>query len=100
MPPRPLAALDDRYHRRGPERSALVNLIITATEAKAMALLNAELRCRAASGPSTDAVVVAATGGGPRCRFGGPVSNLGWVVSRAVGSALDAGIRRWLKERS
>ncbi|MFQ5898379.1 MAG: adenosylcobinamide amidohydrolase [Candidatus Methylomirabilia bacterium] len=86
-----------------PEPSALVNLVITATEAKAMALLNAGLRCpdgQAASGTSTDAVVVAATGRGPRCRFGGPVSSLGWVVSRAVGSALDAGIRRWVKERS
>jgi len=40
-------------------------------------------------------VVVAATGRGPRHRFGGPVSDLGWVVARVVRSALDEGIRRW-----
>src|SRR3989442_218035 len=53
---------------------------------------------RLASGTSTDAVVVAATGRGPRCRFGGPVSDLGAVVARAVREALSAGIDRWLEE--
>lgn len=80
------------------ERSALVNLVITATEAKATALLDAGVQClnsRPASGTSTDAVVVAATGGGPRHRFGGPVSALGWVVARAVRTACDHGILRW-----
>ena len=37
------------------------------------------------TGTSTDAVVVAATGTGPRARFGGPASELGWVVARAAG---------------
>jgi len=43
-------------------------------------------------------VVVAATGHGPRCRFGGPVSELGAVVARAVREALGAGVDRWLEE--
>jgi adenosylcobinamide amidohydrolase len=86
-----------------PEPAALVNAVITATEAKALALLEAGFRCedgRPASGTSTDAVVVAATGRGSRQRYGGPVSELGWVVARAVKSVLDLGIRRWLEEHA
>jgi adenosylcobinamide amidohydrolase len=49
------------------------------------------------SGTSSDAIVVAATGRGPRVRFGGPVSEMGWSIARAAGSALDAGIKGWLE---
>jgi iron complex transport system ATP-binding protein len=83
------------------EDAALVNLVITATEAKALALAEAGVATReggVVTGTSTDAVVVAATGRGPRCRFGGPVSDLGWLVARAVKSALDAGVARWIAE--
>src|SRR5437667_6194965 len=83
------------------EAAALVNTVITATEVKTLALTSAGVRCadgRLASGTSTDAVVVAATGRGQRCRFGGPVSDLGAVVARAVREALGAGIGRWLEE--
>lgn len=86
-----------------PEPAALVNAVVTATEAKVMAVAAAGIRCadgQPASGTSTDAVVVAATGRGSRHRFGGPISELGWVVARAVRSALDSGIRRWLEEHS
>ena len=84
-----------------PEAAALVNLVITATEAKALALAEAGVRSVGGgpvTGTSTDAVVVAATGRGPRCRFGGPVSELGWLVARTVKSALDAGVARWVAE--
>ncbi len=70
----------------------------TATESKTLALITAGVRSpegAPASGTSTDAVVVAASGRGPRHRFGGPVSDLGWVVGRVVRFALDEGIRRW-----
>ena len=50
------------------------------------------------TGTSSDAIVVAATGRGPRCRFGGPVSELGWLVARAVTSAMDAAVSRWIAE--
>ncbi len=86
-----------------PEPAALVNLVITATEAKSLALAEAGVRTpdgRLASGTSTDAVVVAATGRGRSYRFGGPVSELGAVAGRAARSALDAGIRRWLDDSS
>lgn len=84
-----------------PEAAALVNLVMTATEAKALALTEAGVRTPdggLVTGTSTDAVVVAATGRGPHCRFGGPVSELGWLVARAVKSALDTGVERWMAE--
>jgi adenosylcobinamide hydrolase len=84
-----------------PEAAALVNAVMTVTEVKASLLASADLRCedgRVASGTSTDSVVVAATGRGPRCRFGGPISDFGWVVARAAHDALELGIRRWMEE--
>ena len=84
-----------------PEPGALVNLAITVTEAKALALAEAGVRAPdggIVTGTSTDAVVIAATGRGPRCRFGGPVSEVGWLAARAAKSALDAGVARWVRE--
>jgi iron complex transport system ATP-binding protein len=81
-----------------PEPAALVNLATTATEVKGLALRAAGVVVEdglAASGTSTDAVVIAATGHGVPARYGGPASPLGWVVARAVRAALDAGIRDW-----
>jgi adenosylcobinamide amidohydrolase len=81
--------------------AALVNLVVTVTEAKALVLAEAGLRCadgHPASGTSTDAVVVAATGRGARARFGGPISNAGWVVARAARAALAEGVGRWMAE--
>jgi adenosylcobinamide hydrolase len=84
-----------------PEPAALVNAAMTVTEVKTALLASVDLRCDdglPASGTSTDAVVVAATGRGPRCSFGGPISDLGWVVARAAREALDTGVRRWIAE--
>jgi adenosylcobinamide hydrolase len=83
------------------EPAALVNAVMTVTEVKAALLAAAEVRCddgSVASGTSTDAVVVAVTGRGAPHRFGGPISDFGWVVARAARAALDPGIRRWLDE--
>ena len=81
-----------------PEPAALVNAVITATEVKGLALREAGLLAAgglAASGTSTDAVVIAATGRGPRARFGGPASPMGWAVARAVRAALDRASAEW-----
>jgi len=81
-----------------PEPAALVNAVITATEVKGLALREAGLLAtggQAASGTSTDAVVIAATGRGAVARFGGPASEMGWVVARAVRMALDRAIADW-----
>jgi iron complex transport system ATP-binding protein len=83
------------------EPAALVNLVVTVTEVKALALAEAGVRSgigEPASGTSTDAVVVAATGRGAPCRFGGPASELGAVAARAMRTALRAGIGRWVAE--
>jgi adenosylcobinamide hydrolase len=82
------------------EPAALVNLALTVTEVKTLVLASAGLRCAdgtGASGTSTDAVVVAATGRGVTARFGGPISDAGWVVARAARTALAEGVRGWLE---
>jgi adenosylcobinamide amidohydrolase len=82
------------------EPAALVNLALTVTEVKTLVLAAAGVRCHdghGASGTSTDAVVVAATGRGPIARFGGPISDAGWVVAQATRAALAEGVRRWLE---
>jgi iron complex transport system ATP-binding protein len=81
-----------------PEPAALVNAVITATEVKGLALREAGLLAEgggAASGTSTDAVAVAATRRGPAARFGGPASEMGWVVARAARVALGRAITEW-----
>lgn len=85
-----------------PEAAAMVNAVITATEVKVLALQEGEMRGpdgEAVSGTSTDAVVIAATGRGPRARFGGPASELGWTLARATRLALGQAISEW-KERN
>jgi adenosylcobinamide amidohydrolase len=84
------------------EPAALVNLALTVTEVKTLVLTAAGVTCPAgglASGTSTDAVVIAATGRGPVVRFGGPVSEAGWLVARAARTALAEGVRRWMEDR-
>jgi len=85
-----------------PAPAALVNLVATVTEAKVLALLDAGVRLpdgALPSGTSTDAIVVAATGRGPACPYGGPVTAVGWAVARAVRAAVGTGARRWLEAR-
>ena len=81
-----------------PEPAALVNAVMTVTEVKALVLQEAGVRDEAgclATGTSTDAVVIAATGRGARRQFGGPASELGWSVAQAAGKALREGIQGW-----
>ena len=87
----------------GGDPSALVNACMTVTEVKTLALIEAGVKGtdgHLATGTSTDAVVVAATHRGAPQRFGGPISDLGWVVAQAAGVALRRAIARWLTERS
>jgi len=83
--------------------AALVNLVMTVTEAKVMVVAEAGVRTLdgdPASGTSTDAIVIAATGRGRRCEFGGPVSDLGWAAARAARAALSKGVDRWMREHA
>ena len=83
------------------EPAALVNALMTVSQVKTLALVEAGVKAaegHLATGTSTDAVVVAATQRGARQRFGGPISDFGWVVAQAAGVALRRGIARWLAE--
>jgi adenosylcobinamide amidohydrolase len=82
-----------------PEPAALVNLVATLAEVKTDVLRAAGVRCdngRLATGTSTDAVVIAATGRGARCRYGGPLTDVGWAAASAAREALERGVHRWL----
>lgn len=71
---------------------ALVNAVITATEAKAAALAARCLRTMEgwpATGTSTDAIAVACTGRGPELPYAGPVTTVGWLIGRAIRRALE-----------
>ena len=86
-----------------PEPAALVNLVATLTEVKTDVLRMAGVRCddgRLATGTSSDAVVVAATGCGARAPYGGPLTDVGWAAARAARSALETGVRRWLADNA
>lgn len=70
---------------------ALVNAVITATEAKTMTLAEWGVKTPAgdpASGTSTDTVVVACTGRGDTLDYAGPATLVGWLAARAVRAAI------------
>ncbi|MBT0567312.1 adenosylcobinamide amidohydrolase [Williamsia sp. CHRR-6] len=76
--------------------AALVNLVVTATEAKTQALLHNGC---AATGTSSDAIAVAAPIGAvdDEGRYGGPRSTVGISAARCVAAAVGAGTRDWLR---
>src|SRR5450830_1814862 len=71
--------------------SAMVNALITATEAKTMTLAEWDVRTPQgdpASGTSTDSVVVACTLRGAGLSYAGPATTVGWLVARTVCAAI------------
>jgi adenosylcobinamide amidohydrolase len=71
--------------------AAYVNAVITATEAKTQALLEAGVR---ATGTASDAVCIAAPMAGEPEDFAGPRSAWGARIARAVHAAVHAGALR------
>jgi adenosylcobinamide hydrolase len=71
--------------------SALVNAVITATEAKSQALFEHGVP---GTGTASDAVCVLCDAGGPADRFAGPRSRVGASLARAVHRAVGAGVAR------
>jgi adenosylcobinamide hydrolase len=71
--------------------AALVNAVMTATEAKAQALVEAGIP---GTGTASDAVCVLAPRDGAAQPFGGPRSTLGAPLARAVHTAVRHGVRR------
>lgn len=71
--------------------AAMVNAVITATEAKTMTLAEWNVRTPdgdSASGTSTDTVVVCCTGRGEELRYAGPATPAGWLAARTVRTAM------------
>ncbi len=72
--------------------AAMVNAVITATEAKTMTLAEWDVRTPdgdPASGTSTDTVVVACTGRGEELCYAGPATPVGWLAARSVRAAME-----------
>ncbi|MEE9285755.1 MAG: adenosylcobinamide amidohydrolase [Dehalococcoidia bacterium] len=71
--------------------AAMVNAVITATEAKTAVLAERQTRTAEgfpATGTSTDAVVVACTGRGVSLPYAGPVTRVGSLIGRSVRESL------------
>ena len=71
--------------------AALVNAVITVTEAKTMTLTEWDVKTPEggpASGTSTDSVVIACTGRGEELSYAGPATPVGWLAARAVRAAM------------
>jgi adenosylcobinamide hydrolase len=76
-------------------RAAMLNAVITATEAKSALLGEMNIRTTngdLATGTSTDTVTVAATGRGKLQSYAGPVTTLGWLIARTVRQAVNDSI--------
>lgn len=72
-------------------RAAMVNAVITATEAKCAVLHAMDIRTSdgaLATGTSTDTVTVAATGRGLAQPYAGPATVLGWSIAKTVRQAV------------
>ncbi len=72
-------------------QAARVNAVITATEAKTLALVESGVRAPhggPASGTSTDALVIASTGRGVSAAYAGPITTVGALIARAVRRAI------------
>ncbi|MFI6511515.1 adenosylcobinamide amidohydrolase [Streptosporangium sp. NPDC050855] len=72
--------------------AALVNAVMTVTEAKTQALLEAGF---SGTGTASDAVCVAVPEHGPQEPFGGPRSTWGARIARAVHTAVREGAHLW-----
>jgi adenosylcobinamide hydrolase len=81
-----------------PTEGCLVGLIITATEAKAAALKELDIRSRfsgdEATGTVTDAMVVAETNRGAPIVYGGPASPLGQIVGYCARKAVKEAVMK------
>jgi adenosylcobinamide hydrolase len=83
--------------------SAMVNAVITATEAKTAALQDLQIKTNAddswATGTTTDAVVIASTQrGAVQYAYAGTATQLGYLIGKTVYDAVKASTLRYLQE--
>lgn len=86
--------------------AAMVNAVITTTEAKAAALQDCCIRLDAedipATGTTTDAVMIAATQKGPVSRYAGTSTEVGYGIGRTVYESVmasTAAYKRWITQK-
>ncbi|MCS7460099.1 adenosylcobinamide amidohydrolase [Paenibacillus doosanensis] len=81
--------------------AAMVNCVITATEAKTAALQDCQIRIdesgETATGTTTDAVIIAATQRGRSYRYAGTATVLGYLIGRTVYEAVSYSVGRYLE---
>lgn len=81
--------------------TAMVNAVITATEAKAAALQELGIPARnsrqLATGTTTDAVLIGVTGRGDLCRYAGTATRVGHMIGRTVYEAALQSMRIYLE---
>lgn len=73
-------------------KPAMVNAMMTVTEAKTAVLMGRGVRTPEgylATGTSTDAVVLACTGNGVEHIYGGPATEVGYLIGRCVRECLE-----------
>ncbi|MCL6477464.1 MAG: adenosylcobinamide amidohydrolase [Peptococcaceae bacterium] len=82
--------------------AAMVNAVMTATEAKTRALFKAGIRLpggEPVTGTTSDAIVVACTGRGDSLRYAGTATDLGYMIGKTVYGAVLQGIEKYLRWR-
>ncbi len=75
--------------------AALVNAVITVTEAKTASLQAKNIRTvdgHLSTGTSTDAICIACTGHGESVKYAGAVTVIGWLMARAVRQCLESAL--------
>lgn len=80
--------------------AAMVNAVMTATEAKVRALFKAEIRLadgEPATGTTSDAIVVACTGRGKSLRYAGTATDLGYLIGKTVYRSVSLGVEKYLR---
>lgn len=83
--------------------AAMIGAVMTAVEAKTAVLQDLQVKTwdtgTAATGTTTDAIVVGATGLGRSCSYAGTSTRLGQLVGRTVYEATYAACSAWLKRQ-
>lgn len=80
-------------------RAAMVNAIVTATEAKTRALFKAKVSLPSGelvTGTTTDSIVIACTGRGQAHRYAGTATEIGYLIGLTVYKAVGQGIASYL----
>ncbi len=75
--------------------AALVNAVITATEAKTASMYEKNIHAPnglSATGTSTDAICIACTGRGEAINYAGSATIVGWLIARAVRECLQSAL--------